>query len=70
MAGEALVGQVVGFSQVSETAGFREAHMRTKRWSVKDRVLGGDTPARLWNAGNRRSVEQKVRWRSGKQEKL
>lgn len=70
MAGEALVGSVVRFSQVSETAGFREAHIRTKHGSVKNRVLGGDTLAQRWNAGNTRSNEPRVGQWSGKQETL
>lgn len=65
--GEALVGQVVRFSQVSETAGFREAHIRTKHGSGKNRVLGGDTPALHWNT---RWKETRVRSWSGKQERL
>lgn len=45
----------VQLSQVSETVGFREAHVRTKHWSVKARVLGGDGRERPRNTGN-------VRW--------
>lgn len=59
MAGEALVGQVVGFSQVSETAGFTEAHIRTKHRSVKNRVLAGDMPAQRQNVGNTSRMNQR-----------
>lgn len=49
----------VQFSQVSETVGFREAHVWTKHRSVKPRVLGGDRHEQPRNTGNMRWNEMR-----------